>query len=122
MGYVWRDGRRIETVSSCKVPKKKSMPFEIKWAKFPKRWEVALRQTKKVSTYQLALAILFQASKNRANKYERDEKIITLSLAVTGMSRNNRMRAARELVKFGLIEVEQRGREAMRVSPKHIPT
>jgi uncharacterized membrane protein len=35
------------------------------------------------------------------------------------MPRNTRMRAVRELVELGLIEVEQSGRQAVRVSRIH---
>jgi hypothetical protein len=116
--YVNRQGRLIELgPDETKATVKKGAPFSIEWAKFPRRWEIALRKSKRVSTYQLALVILFEAS-NLEIKGRGGEKI-TLSSAVTGMPRNTRANAIKELVEFNLIEVEQNGKEAPRVYLKH---
>jgi hypothetical protein len=78
--------------------------------KLPWRWAKALRQSKRVSTYQLAHAILFEAFKREQVGGE-----IVLSAAMTGMPRNTRKRAIRELIKLKLIKVEQNGNGAFRI-------
>ena len=119
--YQVRQGKLIEYETLNPTESKKANPsFEAHWAKFPKYWKTALRRTKRVSTFNLALAILFEAAKLELTG-KRGEKI-TLSSAMTGgMPRNCRLRAIRELVKLDLITVEQYGKEAPRALPKHIP-
>jgi hypothetical protein len=111
--YVIRHGRRIavETLDLDIVPKKKRKPFEVLWVKLPLHWAKVLRQSKSTSTYQLAHTILFEAFKREHVGGE-----IVLSSTVTGMPRETRRRAANELVKLGLIEIKQNGREALRIS------
>lgn len=111
--YVMRQGRRIavEELDTGVVPKKKRKPFKAEWAKIPRQWEKALRQSQCVSTYRLALLILFEAFKR-----ERVGGEIVLSSAVTGMPRVTKMKAVKELVELGLIQIEQNGNQAMRVS------
>jgi hypothetical protein len=113
MRYVMRHGRRIavETLDTGIVPKKRRKPFKVEWVKLPLRWVETLRRSKSASTKQLALEILFAAFKREQCGGE-----IVLSLAMTRIPRNTRVRAARELAKLGLIKIEQKGNEAMRVS------
>jgi hypothetical protein len=79
--------------------------------KLPWQWANALRQTNRASTYQLAHTILFEAFKREQVGGE-----IVLSSAMTGMSRSTKRRAAKELVKLRLIEIEQYGNGAIRVT------
>jgi len=111
--YEIRNGQRIETVvlDTGIVPKKRREPFKAKWVKPPSQWIEVLRHAKSKGTYQLAHMILFEALKR---EYLGGE--IVLSTTVTRMSRATRMRAVNELVELGLIETEQKGRQAMRVS------
>jgi hypothetical protein len=85
-------------------------PPKAQWARFPLPWIVALRQTKSASTKQLAMEILFADFRR---KYTNGE--IVLSAATTGLPHSTRAAATRELVRLGLIEVEQHGWEAARV-------
>ena len=118
--YQVRRGKLIEYETLNPTKSKKRRPsFEAHWAKFPKYWKTALRWTTRVSTFNLALAILFEAAKLELMG-KRGEKI-TLSSAMTGMPRNCRRRAIKELVKLDLITVEQHGKEAPKALPKHIP-
>jgi hypothetical protein len=71
----------------------------------------ALRRTKSASTYELALAILWEAFKDRNRS---GGKVVTLSTEVTQMPRNTKIRAAQELAEFGLIAIEQRGNQTMK--------
>jgi hypothetical protein len=78
--YVMRQGRRIEvdTLDTGIVPKKRRKHFKTAWVKFPTRWADTLRRSKSVNTYQLAVAILFEAFKRKHIGGE-----IVLSQAVT---------------------------------------
>jgi hypothetical protein len=94
--------------------RKKRKPFTAQWVKLPRYWVEALRRSKSVSTYQLALAILFEA-------FKREHLIgeIVLSSTLTKMPRNTKMRAVRELVELGLIKIKQDGNQAARVTLLH---
>ena len=113
MNYVIRQGRRIEveTVETGISPKKIHKPFKARWVKFPLRWVEMLEPSKSVSTYQLALAILFEGFKRKHDGGE-----IALSSMVARMPRCTKMRAAKELAGLGLIKIRQNGRQALRVS------
>ncbi len=78
-------------------------------------WVEVLRKSKRVTTYQLAMAVLSEAF-----KCEQIGGEVILTTTSTGMLRGNRWRAAKELVELGLIETEQNGKEALRVSMIHI--
>jgi hypothetical protein len=113
MRYVMRHGKRIavETLETNVTPIKKRAPFKVDWVKFPRQWVEALRQSRSASTYQLALAILFEAYKRKHVGGE-----IVLSSMMVKMSRNSKSLATKELVKLGLIRIKQNGRQAPRVS------
>jgi hypothetical protein len=111
--YVMRQGRRIEveTLDIGIATKSKRKPFKAQWVKLPVQWAKALRRSKSASTYQLAHAILFEAFKREHTGGE-----IVLSSVATGMPRNTKSRAARELVELGLIKIKQKGKESLKVS------
>jgi Fic family protein len=111
--YVTRNGRRIEVeiLETGVVPKKRRKLFEAQWVKLPRHWVVALRRSNSVSTIHLAHAILFKAFES----LQKHETEIVLSSVTTGMSRNTKTRAVKELVDLGLIKTERKGRGAIRV-------
>ncbi len=113
MSYVVRQGKRIEveSVETETPPKKTKTPFKAQWVKFPRVWFEVLQQSKSASTYQLALAILFEAFKRQHDGGE-----IVLSSVMTRMPRCTKMRAVKELAMLGLIKVQQNGHQASRVS------
>ena len=84
--------------------------FQAEWAKLSASRLTALRQTQRGSTKQLAMEILFAEFRRRHIGGE-----IVLSGAMTGIPRTTRNRAARELAKLGLIEVEADARQATRI-------
>ena len=92
----------------------KQKQFRAQWVKLPWRWTKALRQSKRASTYQLALTILFEAFKREQSGFGGGE--IVLSATMTGMPRSTRKRAIRELIELKLIKVKQNGNGAFRVS------
>jgi hypothetical protein len=97
-------------IPSRPAVKKRRKRFETKWVKLKLRWVRALRQSKSVSTYQLAHTILFEAFKR-----EQVGGDIVLSAEVTKMSASTRKRATKELVRLKLIKVSQHGNQAVRV-------
>ena len=108
MKYVMRHGRRIavETLETNLAPKRKHAPFKVDWIKFPSHWAEALRQSRSASTYQLALALLFEAYKRKHLGGE-----IVLSNVMMKMSRNTKNLAMKELVKLGLIQIKRNGKQ-----------
>lgn len=114
MSYVMRQGRRIEVVTlgdnvvALKTGRKRGS-FEVSFVKFPRHWASALRNARSVSTYQLAIAILFEAFKRSACG---DTRLICLSATMTGMPDSSRRRAIGELVEFGLIKIKREGKRA----------
>jgi hypothetical protein len=89
--------------------------FQAEWVKLPTAWIVTLRQTKSISAVQLAMEILSAEFRRKHTGRE-----IVLSAAMTGMPRTTRNRAARELARLGLIEVEMDSRQATRVVQVHV--
>lgn len=110
--YVIRHGRRIEieTLDANVTSIKRRAPFKVDWVKLPLRWVETLRQSRSASTYQLAHAILFEAYKRKHVGGE-----IVLSNMKMEMSRNTKNLAVKELVRLGLIQIKQEGRQAPRV-------
>ena len=111
-GYVIRRGKRIAvtTIEPKVAPRRRRRPFEPKWVE-PRNWMTALLNTKSVSTYHLAHLILWEAFKREHVGGE-----VILSAKVTkGVPRNSKIRAAEELVKLGLIQIERNGHQAIKV-------
>jgi hypothetical protein len=109
-----RQGRRIEVVTpdTGHTPKRRHKTFEAKFVKVPMHWITTLSQTKRTSTWQLAMIILAEAFKRKHLGGE-----IVLSSQVTRMAHVTRYRATRELVSLGLIQLKPgKGRDAPRVS------
>jgi hypothetical protein len=112
MKNAYRHGEKIavNTINTA-TPAKKRKPFEVRWVKLSDYWIERLRHARKVSTVILAHVILREEFKRQYGGGE-----IVLSTAVTGLSRHRKARAVRELVDLGLIEIEQKGNQAIRVT------
>jgi len=110
---IVRDGRRIaiDTINTATPARKKWKPFEVSFVKLPKFWIDRLRHARKVSTVTLAHVILREWFKHQQLGGE-----IVLSTEVTGLARQVRARAVNELRELGLIETEQNGNQAVRVT------
>jgi hypothetical protein len=112
--YDTRHGKTFEVVelNTGHIPKKsKRKQFEPEWIKLPLHWVKALRRSRSVRAYELAHTILVEAFKN----HNRGE--VVLSTEATGMPRNSKVRAARELARLGLIKTLSEGNQAVRVTP-----
>lgn len=90
--------------------KRKYPPFRAEWVKLPDTWINSLEKSKSVGTHKLAHRILREAFKR-----EHVGGQIVLSRKMTGLPSTTTVRAARELVKLGLIQIEQSGNKAIRV-------
>jgi len=91
--------------------KRKHQPFKTEWVRLPAIWIDRLEQSNSSSTHKLAHRILMEAFKREHVRGQ-----ITLSRKVTGLPCSTTTRAARELVKLGLIQIQQSGSKAMRVT------
>jgi hypothetical protein len=112
-GRVWSPGAQrwvevAEVPTDAQRPRRK--PFRTQWVRLTVEWLEVLLQTKSASTVQLAMEILVAEFRQRHIGGE-----IVLSAALSKLPSTTRRRAARELVKLGLIEVAQSGRQATRV-------
>jgi len=114
MGYVMRHGRRIEVVTINPDPspvlKGRRKSFEPRFVKLPRHWISALRQSKSARTWELAVIILWEASKDKRGTRE-----VILSNQVTEMPASTRQRVAMELVELGLIRLKRDGTKTLRV-------
>jgi hypothetical protein len=99
------DGRDIRL-------KRKHQPFKTEWVRLPALWIARLEQSNSVSTYKLAHRILSEAFKRDHVGGE-----IVLSGKVTGLPCSTTARAAGELAMLGLIQIQQSGNKARRVTP-----
>ena len=111
MRYTCRHGERIaiNTLNTA-TPIKKHKPFTVRFVKLPDYWIEQLQKSNNPGTLKLALRILKETFKRSFIGGE-----IVLSTEVTGLSRKVKCRAVKELVKLGLIEIEQSGNHATRV-------
>jgi hypothetical protein len=111
VNYVYRQGKRIavDTINS-ETPAKRHKPFEVSFVKLTCYWIKQLDQSNSPGTFKLAHRILKE-------KFKRDYVggDIVLSSEATGLSRKVRFKAVKELVRLGLIDVEQNGNLAVRV-------
>jgi hypothetical protein len=90
--------------------KRKHQPFKTEWVRLPATWIDRLEQSKSASTLKLAHRILREAFKR-----EHVGGQIVLSRKVTGLPCTTTVRAARELGRLGLIQIQQSGNKAIRV-------
>ena len=112
MKYVYRHGKRIavDTINND-MPAKRRKPFEVRFVKVPAYWIERLERSHSPGTFKLAHRILKEAFKQQ---YVGGE--IVLSTETTGLSRKVRFKAVKELIVLGLVEIEQNGNQAVRVT------
>jgi hypothetical protein len=110
--YVHRYGKKIavDTINA-ETAAKRHKPFDVSFVKLPGYWIKQLEQSNSPGTFKLAHRIL-------AEKFKREHVggEIVLSTEVTQLSRKVRSRAIKELIGLGLIEIDQHGNRAVRVT------
>jgi hypothetical protein len=87
--------------------RKRHKPFEARFTQLPEFWGTELEKLKSAATWHLARRILREALRRRFIPGP-----ITLSKEMTGLARTSRCRAARNMVRRGLIRVKQQGHHA----------
>ena len=97
------DGRDIRL-------KRRHQPFKAEWVRLPAMWISRLEQSRSVGTFKLAHRILREDFKRSHIGGQ-----IVLSRKVSGLPPTTTVRAARELVELGLIQIQQNGNRAIRV-------
>jgi hypothetical protein len=109
---VYRNGKRIavDAINANRVAKTRK-PFEARFVMLSDYWVKRLERSNSPGTFKLAHRILKAAFKRHHVGGE-----IVLSTKATGLSRKVRSKAVKELVGLGLIEVEQNGNQAVRVT------
>jgi predicted transcriptional regulator len=100
----------VETIRTA-TPARKRKPFEVTFVKLYGCWIDRLERSKNPGTFKLFLRILEADFKRQITGGE-----LVLSTEATGLSRKVRSRAIKELVELGLIEIEQNGNKAVRVT------
>jgi hypothetical protein len=112
MTYVYRHGKKIavDAINTTTPANKKCKRFGVSFVKLPDFWIERLRHARKVSTVTLAHVILLEDFKRQHLGGE-----IILSTEITGLPRQVRARAVKELRELGLIETQQHGNRAVRV-------
>ena len=112
MNYVYRDGKKIavDTINTLATAQRRK-PFEVSFVKLPAYWIDRLQGSNNPGTFKLAHHILKEEFKRQLVGGE-----IVLSTEATRLSRKVRSRAVKELVRLGLIEIEQNGNRAVRVT------
>jgi hypothetical protein len=78
------------------------------FTKFPHSWESRLLKTRRVSTYRVALRLLYLHWKAAG----RPILLANAALAEKGVSRYSKWKAMAELARLGLIKVERRNRKS----------
>jgi hypothetical protein len=100
-------GRHVKVGTKKPPPwKRKRKPFNVGWVKLP-AWWVEVLDGASGAARQMAMVVLVEAFRREHIRGD-----IVLSAEVTSMPQTTRRRAARELVKLGLITIEQIGNEA----------
>jgi len=111
--FVTREGHKVMLPKARKWHKR----FEPKFIQIPRHWITSLRQSKNAKTYELAFIILWEVfSRGRYGKKE----IVLSNEVVPTWYRSTKIRAARELEQLRLIDLSQKGKEALRVTHIYI--
>jgi hypothetical protein len=110
--HVHRHGQRIaiETVSTA-TPVRERKPFKVRFVKLYNCWIERLAPSQNPGTFKLFFHILKADFKRQITGGE-----LVLSTEATGLSRKVRSRAIKELVELRMIEIEQKGNQAVRVT------
>jgi len=91
----------------------------------PREWELRLRQATRISTYRLALELLYQHWRTSHDKFGRAEEPVIVSgdvMAEAGLSRRSIWYALGQLEGLGLIEVAHAKGRAPRAALLHTET
>ena len=83
----------------------------------PREWELRLLDAKRVSTYRLAIELLYLHWYGKGNPIAVTGKVAE----ATRLSDRSKSRALAELERLGLIEIDRSPRKSPRVALHHVP-
>jgi len=83
----------------------------------PRAWELRLLEAKRVSTYRLAIELLYLHWYGKGNPIAVTGKVAE----ATRLSDRSKSRALAELERLGLIEIDRSPRKSPRVALHHVP-
>ena len=86
------------------------------YVQFPWRWVERLQAAKRISTYRLALLLVYEHWRTRG----RPMVLSNVVLEREGVSRRSKWRALVELENLGLVEVRRRRRQSPRLVLRHL--
>ena len=95
----------VDRTATAKRTKQRSRdPF----TKFPHSWEAQLLKTKRISTYRVALHLLYMHWRAGGHPIP----LSNVSLSGKGVSRRSKWNALAELARLGLIRIEKSSRKS----------
>jgi hypothetical protein len=101
-----------------KAKPRKLKKWQRHYVQVPWSWVERLQSAKRVSTYRLALLLLYEAWKNGGKPLA----LSNVLAAEVGLSRQTKWLGAVELERIGLIRIERRKGRAPRLIPKQLST
>jgi hypothetical protein len=95
----------------------KTRKWRRQYVQFPWPWIERLQAAKRVSTYRLALALVYENWRTGGRAI-----VLTNALAMAeGVSKRTKWNALIELERLGLVRVERRSRKSPRLHLLHLP-
>ena len=91
----------------------------------PREWELRLKQATRISTYRLALELLYRRWRTDQDKFGRAGQPVIVSSEVTseaGLSARSAANALGQLERLGLIKLVRAQGRSPRASLLHVPT
>ena len=124
---VWDAEIEAEFQHAVRQTKVASQPTRRGWQRHsttvPREWELRLKQATRISTYRLALELLYRRWRVEQGKFGRKGEPVIVSSEVTkeaGLSTRSMQNALCELERFGLIEVVRARRRSPRATLLHV--
>ena len=109
VSFVMRRGQQIEVDTvEIKTPRARVRRPQQPYVQVPRLWLERLRTSQRISTYRLALYLLFEFWRNGG----RPIRVANGVVAQHGLDRTSKVRALRELEQMALITVEWRDRKS----------
>jgi hypothetical protein len=105
----------MERVFEQQSKKSKREGWRRKYTSVPREWEVGLLSAKRISTYRLALEILYLYWYGKGKQVTVSGKVAK----AVGLSARSKWAALAELERLGLIKVDRNQRRSPRVIPFH---
>jgi hypothetical protein len=96
------------TLAAAPKPRKAKKKWEKRYTIVPYAWQERLRDCKAISTYRLALYLVYEWWRNGGCRIRLSNGV----LAAEGVGRTAKLDSLRELERLGLVQVDWRSRKA----------